>query len=358
MSKKKENFHGVLVHRIPLIPRGSGSRFHLILNYFSFCFLSSIFAPFYCKRNYDIFFVYEPSPITVALPAIVLKLIKKVPIIFWLQDLWPESLSATGAIRSKAVLKIVELLVGMIYRRCDRILAQSKAFIPSIVHLGGHPDRIFYYPNSADSLYRPVSPPVDAAERSLLPDGFKVVFAGNIGVAQDFHTILSAAENLKHHRDIHWIILGDGRMSTWVRVEISERQLSDTVHLLGRYPAETMPRFFALSDALLVTLKKEPIFALTIPSKIQSYLACAKPIIAALDGEGARIVNEAGAGVTCPAEDSKALSQAVLKLYEMTPEKRDEMGIRGRRYFASNFEREKLLDRLIKMMKELTKGKK
>ena len=119
-----------------------------------------------------------------------------------------------------------------------------------------------------------------------------------------------------------------------------------------------MPRFFALSDALLVTLKKEPIFALTIPSKIQSYLACAKPIIAAIDGEGARIVDEAGAGITCPAEDSKALSQAVLKLYEMTPEKRDAMGRRGRKYFEDNFEREKLMDRLIKLMMELIKRKK
>jgi glycosyltransferase involved in cell wall biosynthesis len=316
-------------------------------------------APFYFrKNNYDILFVYEPSPITVGMPALVLKQIKKIPIVFWMQDLWPESLSATGAIRSKSALKIVELLVRMIYKGCDRVLAQSKAFIPSIVQLGGHPDRICYFPNSADSLYRPTSLPADAAERSLVPDGFRVVFAGNIGAAQDFYTILTAAEKLKAKKDIHWVILGDGRMTSWVQTEISKRGLSDTVHLLGRHPAEAMPRFFTLSDALLVTLKKEPIFALTIPSKIQSYLACAKPIIAAIDGEGARIVDEAGAGITCPAEDSKALSRAVLKMYEMTQEKRDAMGRRGRKYFEDNFEREKLMDRLINLMMELIKRKK
>jgi glycosyltransferase involved in cell wall biosynthesis len=282
-----------------------------------------------------------------------MKIVKSAPIVFWMQDLWPESLSATGAIRSKAVLKITGLLVRFLYKGCDRILVQSKAFTPSILRLGADSGRIFYYPNSADSLYQPVSLPVDAAERSLMPDGFRVVFAGNIGAAQDFHNILSAAEKLKAKKDIHWVILGDGRMSNWVQAEISKRGLSNTVHLLGRYPAEAMPRFFALSDALLVTLKKEPIFALTIPSKIQSYLACAKPIIAGLDGEGARVVEEAGAGITCPAEDPTELAQAVLKMYRMTSEKRDSMGRRGRKYFEDNFEREKLLDRLIQLITEL-----
>jgi glycosyltransferase involved in cell wall biosynthesis len=354
----KDTFNKIMIHRVPLVTRGNGGSIRLALNFMSFAIMASILSPFYCRNRFDIIFVYEPSPITVALPSIAIKWFKSAPMVIWMQDLWPESLSATGAIRSKAVLKIVELLVRLIYKGCDRILAQSKAFIPSIVRLGGDPDRICYYPNSADSLYQPTSLHADAAERSLVPDGFRVVFAGNIGAAQDFNCILSAAEKLKPKKDIHWLILGDGRMSNWVQAEIYKRGLSDTVHLLGRYPAEAMPRFFALSDALLVTLKKEPIFALTIPSKIQSYLACAKPIIAALDGEGARVVKEAGAGITCPAEDSKALSQAVLKLYEMTPEKRVEMGTRGRRYFESNFEREKLLDHLVKLMMELTKGKK
>ena len=113
------------------------------------------------------------------------------------------------------------------------------------------------------------------------------------------------------------------------------RGLQRTVHLLGRHPADKMPRYFALSDALLVTLRKEPIFARTIPSKVQSYLACAKPIVAALDGEGARIVDESGAGMSCPAEN------------------REEMGQKGRKYFSANFEREILLDLLEEWMQAL-----
>lgn len=354
----KDTFKEMVVHRVPLVPRGNGSRIRLALNFVSFAVMASIFSPLYCRKRYDIIFVYEPSPITVALPAIVLKMFKSAPIVFWMQDLWPESLSATGAIRSKAVLNIAELLVRLIYKGCDYIFAQSKAFIPSIIQLGGDPDRIFYYPNSAAPLYRPMLLAADAAERSLVPDGFRVVFAGNIGAAQDFNTILSAAEMLTSHKDIHWIILGNGRMSSWVEAEIYKRGLSDTVHLLGRHPVEAMPRFFALAGALLVTLKKEPIFALTIPSKIQSYLACGKPIIAALDGEGARTIDEAGAGLTCPAQNPTALSRAVLNVYEMAQGERDVMGAKGRKYFESHFEREMLLDRLIGLLSQLKKQEK
>jgi len=186
-----------------------------------------------------------------------------------------------------------------------------------------------------------------------MPEGFCVTFAGNIGAAQNFETILNAAERLKEHKYIHWVIIGDGRMFQWVKRQVIKRGLSETVHLLGRYPAEAMPRFFALSDVLLVTLKKKPIFTLTIPSKVQSYLACAKPIIAALDGEGAKVVEEADAGVTCSAENPIALVEAVLKLYNMSETARKEMGRKGRSYFEKHFEREMLIDRLDGWMEEL-----
>jgi glycosyltransferase involved in cell wall biosynthesis len=272
---------------------------------------------------------------------------------FWMQDLWPESLSATGAVRSKEILKIVDILVRFIYRRCDRILIQSRLFFEPINHQHGAPNRILYFPNSAEELYRPVILEKDAYERAIMPEGFCVTFAGNIGAAQDFGTILKAAELLKGYTEINWVIIGDGRMFPWVQNQVIKRGLNETVYLLGRYPAETMPRFFALSDVLLVTLKKEPIFALTIPSKVQSYLACAKPIVAALDGEGAKVIEEAGAGMACPAENPKALAKTVLKFYNMSETDQKEMGNKGREYFEKHFEREILLDRLEGWMNEL-----
>src|SRR2546422_1105257 len=352
-SPSKEEFEGVVIYRVPLIPRGRGQRWRLALNYFSFAFFASLLAPLRCRGSFDLIFVYEPSPITVGIPALVLKKLKRAPVMFWVQDLWPESLSATGAVRSELMLRWVAKLVRFIYRRCDRILVQSDGFIPSVAALGPNTQRIAYFPNWAETIYRPVATPENAPERKEVPVGFCVMFAGNIGAAQSFETILEAATLLRHHHDIHWIVVGDGHRRAWVEEQIIERGLKESVHLLGPRPAEVMPRYFALADALLVTLKRDPIFALTIPSKVQSYLACAKPILAALDGEGARVVRESGVGIVCPAEDAKALAESVLRLSCMSPQERAAMGQKGRAYFEANFAREKLLDRLEGWMQEM-----
>jgi glycosyltransferase involved in cell wall biosynthesis len=142
-------------------------------------------------------------------------------------------------------------------------------------------------------------------------------------------------------------------MRPWVEEQVRQRALTNTIYLLGRYPMEAMPRFFSLADILLVTLKREPIFALTIPAKLQSYLACGKPIAGAIDGEGARIIAEAGAGVACPAENPAALAEAVLTIYRMSAAERQEMGMRGRVYYEKHFDRSMLLDRLDNWMREL-----
>jgi glycosyltransferase involved in cell wall biosynthesis len=274
---------------------------------------------------------------------------------FWVQDLWPESLTATGAVRSKYLLKMVERFVRLVYEGCDIILAQSEAFFQPIEKIGVHKKKILYFPNSAEELYQPVTLEHGAPERDQMPGGFRVMFAGNIGAAQDFPTILAAANKLRHHPDIHWMILGDGRMRPWVEEKIREHELTQVVHLLGRYPAESMPRYFSLAHALLVTLKRDPIFSLTIPAKVQSYLACGIPVIAAMDGEGARIISEAGAGITCPAESPDGLADAVLSMYRMPDQERQNMGLQGRKYFERHFERATLLDRLDQWMRELKK---
>jgi glycosyltransferase involved in cell wall biosynthesis len=352
-SKTEESYHGIRVLRVPLIPRGDGGALRLLLNFCSFALSASVFGAWRCRASYDVTLVFEPSPVTVGIPAIVLKKLRGAPILFWVQDLWPESLSATGATKSRWILGIVESLVRRIYRQCDRILVQSEAFRTPIERLGVKREHIMYFPNSAEPFYQPLSLEREAPEHSQLPSGFRVVFGGNIGKAQSFGTILDAAELLKDQPEIHWIVLGDGRMFTWVQDQVERRGLGRTVHLLGRFPAESMPRYFALADVLLVTLLEQPIFALTIPSKVQSYLACGKPIVAALSGEGARIIREAEAGLTPPPEDPLALANAVLAMYNMPAEVRRAMGLRGRIYFETHFERMLLLERLDLWMNEV-----
>lgn len=351
-GRSREMFAEIEVIRVPLVARGDGGTARLLLNFLSFAFFASIFGPLWCRGSFDVVFVYEPSPVTVGLPGLVMKAVKKAPLMFWVQDLWPESLSATGSVKSKWVLNLVAFLVSFIYRGCDRVLVQSRAFVDRVRTLGADPKGILYYPNSAEELYRPVSRGTVPGSRAL-PQGFRVMFAGNIGAAQSFETVLSAAERLRDYREIHWIILGDGRQFSWLQDEVAKRGLSCCVHLLGRYPVEAMPAWFSQADLLLVTLKKDPIFALTIPSKVQSYMACGRPILAALEGEGARIVEEARAGMAVPAEDPSALAGAVLKMSLMSSSERETMGENGRRYFLQEFDRDTLLNRLDSWITEL-----
>ncbi len=352
-KKWKDDYHGVKVLRVPLICRGSGKSIRLFLNYLSFAISASIIGPFVCKGKYDIIFVFEPSPITVGIPALILKKTSSSQIIFWVQDLWPESLSATGAVTSKWILNIIEKLVRLIYNRCDEILVTSQAYLPFIEKFDIDTKKIKYFPQSVEKVYRIVTVKPDAPQRQLIKNGFHIVFAGNIGSAQDFPTILRAAQLTSKHTDIHWTIIGDGRMYEWVKNEMFKRGLSSTVHLLGRHTLESMPYFFALADVMLVTLKRNPIFSLTIPGKIQSYLACGRPVIAALDGEGARLIEDSGAGISCAAEDPEALSQAVMRMYDMPKAQREEMGRKGRAYYEIHFDRDLLINKLDNWMKKL-----
>lgn len=353
LGPASEVHDGIAIRRVPLVPRFAGRGWQLALNYLSFALSASTIGPLRCPGRYDAIFVFEPSPITVGIPSAVLRWLKSAPVLFWVQDLWPESLEATGAVRSRRILGWVERLVRWIYRRCDRILVQSEGFVGRVAAVGGEPARIRVFPNWAEALYHPVEVPPDAPERAALPAGFRVMFAGNIGAAQSFETILDAAARLRDERGIRWVVLGDGHQRPWVEAEIARRGLADSVRLLGQHPMDKMPAYFALADVLLVTLRKDPVFALTIPSKIQSYLACGRPIVASLDGEGARVIEAAGCGLTAPAGDAAALAEAVVSMYRMPRAERESMGARARAYYLQHFEREKLLDQLEGWMAEL-----
>lgn len=348
----RERFGEAEVIRVPLVPRGRGGGVALMINYLSFVISASLVGAWRCRGKYDAVLVYEPSPVTVGIPARIIARLKNAPLLFWVQDLWPESLSATGAVNASWILNSMAHLVRWIYRGCARILVQSEAFVEPIMRLDVPRDRIQYFPNSAEFFYRPLPTRV-RWDGPALPDGFRVMFAGNIGAAQSFETILSAAEILRCHQHIKWVIVGDGRLASWLEVEISRRGLQGCIHLMGRFPVESMPAWFNQADVMLAALRRDPIFSLTIPAKVQSYMACAKPIVAALDGEGARIIKTAGAGIAVPAEDAQALADAVLSLCRLSVSSLEEMGKRGRDYFDAHFERNGLLDRLEGWLLEL-----
>ncbi|MDP2782159.1 glycosyltransferase family 4 protein [Devosia sp.] len=336
---------GARIVRVPMLARGQGT-LRLLLNYLSFVVSASMLGTWKLRgQNFDAIFVYQLSPVTSALPAVLLRAIKQAPIAMWVLDLWPETLSAVGVVRSKWVLAAVGRLVGFIYRRCDLILAQSKSFVSAIKRYADAGQQVEYFPSWAESVFdgAEVEP---APEVPVVSDSFNVMFAGNIGDAQDFPSILKAAELLRDQHSISWLIVGDGRTAGWVTAEIERRNLAERVIMLGRFPLERMPAFFQHADALLVSLKDEPIFALTIPGKVQSYLATGIPLIAMLNGEGAKVIFESGSGLVCPAGDAEGLARSVLALSRMSREQRQEMGLLAKRAYSREFDREVLMDRL------------
>lgn len=345
-------YGGARIVRVPLVSRGTGSK-RLILNYASFV-LTACTAGVWKLRGqaFDVVFVFEPSPATVGLPAVLIGRLKRAPVVFWVLDLWPETLAAIGIVKSPRVLALVERMVRFIYDRCALVLGQSKGFLQSIATHCKDPSKIRYFPNWAEDVYACGSTAL-APEVTHRPDLFNVLFAGNIGEAQDMPAVLDAAQAVKDDARIRWLVVGDGRKSAWLRDEVARRGLHEKVLVLGRFPIDRMPSFYGHADALLVSLKRDPVFSMTIPGKLQSYLLAGVPPLGMLDGEGAAIIQESGAGLVCPAGNSGALAKIVLEMAALPPEARAAMGQKGVLYARREFGRTQLMDRLEGMFNEV-----
>lgn len=339
----RESFQGVPLHRVPLIPRGKG-RLALALNYLSFIFSGLAFAPWLLRgRSFDAIFVFGTSPILQAIPAIWLGRLKNCPVVLWVQDLWPESLSDTGYVTNPGALNVVTHIVKCIYRRVDLLLVQSRAFIPRVQALA--PDKsVVYYPNS----FMDEKPGTSGLDTYCpgFDRGFPVLFAGNLGKAQALEVVLEAATRLRDEPDICFVMVGDGIRRKWIMQQAVARGL-DNIVFPGTFPVEAMPGLMRRASALLVTLADTEIFRLTIPSKVQAYMAAGRPVVACMNGAAADLVREAGAGVTVPAEDGIALAHALRTLSTEPEAVRESMGVRGRRYYEEHFSHEKLSNELI-----------
>jgi glycosyltransferase involved in cell wall biosynthesis len=347
-------YEGARILRAPMLVRGQSS-VRLILNYLSFALGASLAGLWRLRgQATDVIFVFEPSPVTVGLPAVLLGWQKSSPVVFWALDLWPDTLSAIGAVRSPRILKWVGHLVSFIYNRCTLVLGQSNAFLTNIALYCTDRKKIRYFPSWAEDVFTE-NEPVPAPEIAKTLGTFNILFAGNLGEAQDLPAVIQAANLLNDQVNVRWLIVGDGRQSKWVRQEVERLGLQDSVLLLGRFPVDRMPSFYAHADALLVSLKKDPVFSMTIPGKVQSYLIAGLPLLGMLDGEGANIIQQANAGLTCPAGDSEGLTEAILALSNMNPDERLQLGMNGQNFAKREFDRSTLITRLESLLQEAIK---
>ena len=341
----KEILEGVKVHRANLILRKKGGGFRLFLNYFSFVFFA-FFKIFKLKGEFDKIFIYAPSPITVGILGVVAAKRFKCKSYLWVHDLWPESVRIAGGISNGIVLGFINQITKIIYRFTDVILVQSPEFKNYIKNQNVKEQKIIYYPYYAEDFYKIVDK--DDRYSKSFPKGFNLLFAGNIGIAQSFDTIVSAFEKLKKY-DINLVVLGDGRDKSRIQNLILQKGISNKFHFLGSNPPEEMPYYFACADALLITLKKADIFSYTIPGKLQSYLACGKPIIGALDGIGKKIILESKSGLCTDAENDIELSRFFLDISKLSKDKLDNFSKNAISYFKNNFAKDKLLLELEKI---------
>lgn len=334
---------GYTIYRVPLAPRSGGGARRLVQNYLSFIASGCLLGPWLLRRRrIDVVFVYGTSPILQAIVGILLRATHRARLVTWVQDLWPQSLEATGYVRNPRALAVVAAVVRWIYRHNDLLLVQSRAFLDGVRAMAADTP-VEVHPNPGERAFD--LPPPDMAPALRLPPGFNLIFAGNLGTVQALETVVQAAKLLQPHAGIRIVLVGSGARSGWVQEQVRNLGL-DNVLLPGRFAPEQMPGILAQASALLVSLVRNPIMSQTIPSKIQAYLAAGRPIVASLDGEGARIVTEAGAGIACPAQDASALADAVLALSRLAPGERDAMGRAGRAYYDRHFQPARLAQRL------------
>jgi glycosyltransferase involved in cell wall biosynthesis len=344
---KFSSYHGIKIHRVPVIPRKKGKGINLILNFISFAFAGLLLAPWKLTGDrFDAIFVFGNSPLTAALPAILLSKIKRVPICLWVMDLWPDTLVAMGIVKRGIQESLAKKFISFIYNNCKLVLGQSHSFVTSIKKLTK--TRVEYFPSWSDVSSSTEDFPFKHGDK------FNVVFAGNIGEAQDFPSILKAAELLKIKKsNVRFVIVGDGRVAPFVKNEISQKQLEEQIILLGQHPVEKMGSLFAKADALLVTLTSDPVFSKTIPGKVQAYLAAGKPILSMMDGEVFSMIKISKSGFSVKAGDYEGLANAAIQLSELPQEKLMEYSRAARTFYEQEYDRNKLMLKLEQYLSDM-----
>lgn len=348
--RQREVLAGVPLVRIPLLPEHSRSGVGRALNYVSFAVSAAVLGPWLVKRP-DVIFVYHP-PLTVGLPAWVLSRLWRVPFVYQVQDIWPETLAATGMLNNRRVLGVVAAFARWIYRRAATILVISAGFRDNLLKKGVPADKIRVIPNWANTAeYCPQAPEPALAEELGLAGRFNVMFAGNIGEAQGLETVLRAGEQMADDPRVQFVLVGDGVALDGLKAQAAAKGLKN-VRFLGRFAASEMPRLYALADVLLVHLRDDPLFRITIPHKILAYMASGKPVLAAIAGEAAAVVADAHAGLSCPPENPEALVAAVRRLMALHASERAAMGMRARTVAEREYGRVPLIRRIDAVLRE------
>lgn len=339
-KKRHEVWNGIEINRIPLIPRGS-SKIGMVANYISFM-VSGMLAGKLKNIKADYVFSFEVSPMTQVLTGISFAKKLKVPHYLYVQDLWPENVITVTGISNPTIIKPIDKMVDYIYKNTDEIFATSPSFVDAICERDVKVDRkkVHYWPQYAEEFYHPCEKKACAE----IPDdgSFKVIFTGNIGTAQGLDILPKTAELLKDE-NVKFVMVGDGRYLTEFNAEVEKHGVMEQFIMVPRQPAERIPELLSACDAAFLSFQDDPLWTKTIPAKLQSYMACGMPVIAAAQGETERVINDAACGVCSAIGDSQELS---TKIKEMMKADLGMIGKRSREYFETNFDKQMLMNQM------------
>lgn len=346
-KKNKQTYRGIEIIRLPIVPRGNNSLM-LALNYASFV-ASGFFWQLFTKLKPDNVFIFEVSPMTQALPGVWLSKKRKIPCYIYVQDLWPENVEIITGIKNKTIINAIGKMVDYIYKNSTGIFTTSRSFVEAIISRGVEKEKVNYWPQYAEDFYVPV----EKQDIEEIPniDNLNITFTGNIGQAQGLDILVEAAKILKEDYQVGNVtfnIVGDGRYKEKLKQNITENGVTGMFHFVGKQNPEKIPDILASSDVAFLSLIKDPLFSKTIPAKLQSYMACGKPILAAADGETSTIILESECGICVPSGDAYALAQGILEYLEMPSEKIARIGTKARSYYDNNFNKSLLLNEMDK----------
>jgi len=333
---EEEEIEGIPILRTAIYPSHNTSPWLRILNYLSFALSATLFGLFKIPKI-DIVYAYHP-PATISLPGLVLKFFRRIPCVYEIQDLWPDTLRATGIIKSHFLLKLCDLWCRFIYRFVDKIIVISPGFKEKLIARNVCPDKIEVIYNCCDekNIYsRPRNKCL--SDELKLTGKFNIMFAGNMGRAQSLSSVLDAASLIsKEYPQIQFVFIGGGVDVSLLKQYAKDRSLRNTLFLPG-VSSYDIGDVLALADAMIVHLKDDPLFTITIPGKIQAYMAAGKPIILGVRGDAADLMNMSKAGILCKPEDPRDIARAVKEIYKMSPDMLDRMGKNAMQFYKNEF---------------------
>ncbi len=338
-KNRKENWNGINIIRIPLIARGKTS-FGIILNYFSFV-ISGFFWKCFTKISADCVFNFEVSPMTQALIGVWYSKKHKIPNYLYVQDLWPENVEIVTGIHNKVIIGSISKMVNYIYKNCNKIFATSPSFVKAIQkRTMGDESKVIYWPQYAEGFYVPTETKSSLISQDV---SLNITFAGNIGTAQGLEILPKAARLLKERNiKVRFNIVGDGRNKDNLLLHIKENEVEEYFNLIGWQPATDIPEILAASDAAFLSFANNSLFAMTIPAKLQTYMACGIPIIASVCGETERIIKEAECGFVSKIGESDELAEVIVKFLNLSDNERKKMKENAINYYNYNFNKSEL----------------